>query len=82
MIPDDDTPWRQTFRRLQAAEQRALGPFLLDLALLSRGRTHDFAAVNRLLELAVRHDLANTPLCAQSAELLRRMTVCADGAAE
>jgi hypothetical protein len=78
MIHEADTPWRRTFRRLQPAEQRSLGPFLLDMALLSRGRSHDFAALGRLLDLAVRHGLANTPLCAQSAELLHRMSVCAD----
>jgi hypothetical protein len=80
MIPDVETPWRHTFRRLSGAEQRALGPFLLDMAVLSRGRDNDFAALAGLLELAVRHGLANTPLCAQSAELLQRMSVCADGA--
>ena len=78
MIPAVETPWRHTFRGLQPAEQRMLGPFLLDIALLSRGRSHDFAAVAALLEVAVRHDVANTPLCAQSAELLQRMSVCAD----
>jgi hypothetical protein len=78
MIPEVDTPWRHTFRRLQSDEQRTLGPFLLDMALLSRGRSHDFAALGRLLDLAVRHGFADTPLCAQSAELLNRMSVCAD----
>jgi hypothetical protein len=73
MIPEVDTPWRRTFRRLQPSEQRALGPFLLDMALLSRGRINDFAAMHRLLGLAARHGLANAPLCSQSAELLQRM---------
>ena len=77
MIPEVDTPWRHTFRRLQPAEQRALGPFLLDMALLSKGRSHDFAGLGRLLDLAVRHGFANTPLCAQSAGLLHRMSACA-----
>lgn len=77
-VPDDDTPWRRTFERLRPAEQRALGPFLLDMALVSRGRSHDLAAVGALLELAVRHDLANTPLCAQAAELLQRVSACVD----
>jgi hypothetical protein len=78
MIPEAETPWRHTFRRLQPSDQRTLAPFLLDLALLSRGRSHDFAAMGSLLDLAVRHDLANAPLCAQSAELLQRMSVCAE----
>ena len=78
MISVADTPWLHTFRRLQPVEQRALGSFLFDMALLTRGRSHDFAAVGRLLGLAVRHGLANTPLCAQSAELLHRVSACAD----
>jgi hypothetical protein len=78
MIPCADTPWLHTFRRLQPVEQRTLGPFLLDMALLTRGRSHDFAALGRLLGLAVRHGLANTPLCAHTAELLQRISACAD----
>jgi hypothetical protein len=78
MIPDTDTPWLHTFRRLQPAEQRSLGPFLLDMALLTKGRNHDFAALGSLLRLAARHGLADTPLCAQTAQLLQRMSVCAD----
>jgi hypothetical protein len=78
MIPEVDAPWRHTFRRLQHAEQQTLGPFLIEMALVSRARAHDFAAVDELLNLAVRHDLANTPTCAQSAELLHRLSVCID----
>jgi hypothetical protein len=78
MIPENETPWRSTFCRLQPHEQRTLGPFLLDMALLSRGRKHDFAALGRLLDLAVHQSLADAPLCAQCAELLHRMSVCAD----
>ena len=79
MIQEADTPWRRTFNRIQPAEQRSLAPFLLDMALLSRGRNSDFAAVGRLLDLAVRHGLADTPLASQSAELLHRMSACAPG---
>jgi hypothetical protein len=78
LIPDVDTPWRQTFRRLRADERQTLAPFLLDLALVGAVRHNDFAAMSTLLALALRHGLANTPLCAQSAELLRRMSICAD----
>ena len=77
-IEEVETPWRQTFRRLAREERCALAPFLLDLALLDRGRRHDYAAVARLLGLAVQHDLADTPLCAQSAELLGRVAACAE----
>lgn len=78
MVPDVATPWRQTFDRLQPAEQRALGPFLLDMALLSRVRSNDFVAVARLLDLAVRHGLADSPVCAQSVDLLRRISACVE----
>lgn len=76
MIPDADTPWQNTLRQLQPAERRTLGPFLLDMALLTRGRSHDFSTVGRLLSIAVRHGLADTPLCAHSAELLHRIAAC------
>jgi hypothetical protein len=72
-IPSADTPWRRTFDRLQPADQRRLTSFLLDMALLVNARNHDYAAVANLLAIAVRHDLAGGPLCAQSADLLRRL---------
>jgi hypothetical protein len=78
MLPDKDGPWLRTFRNLQAREQQALGPFLLDMGLVSRARNSDFAAVANLLQLALTHGYANTPLCAQSAELLSRIAVCAE----
>jgi hypothetical protein len=77
---ETETPWRDSFRRLSSAERRALGPFLLDVALLDRSRRHDYAALARLLELAVRHHLADAPLCAQSAELLGRVAACVPAA--
>jgi hypothetical protein len=80
MIPDADTPWRHTFRRLLPIERTSLGPFLLDMALVSGRRNSDFATMATVLELAVRHGLANTPLCAQSAQLLDRVSACVDGA--
>jgi hypothetical protein len=81
-IPDVDTPWRQTFHRLGPMEQGALGPFLLEMGLVSAARRHDFASMGTLLAFAVDHGLANTPVCSQSADLLRRMSVCANGNAE
>jgi hypothetical protein len=78
MIPSADTPWQHTFGQLEPVERRALGPFLLDMALLRSGRIHDFSALGRLLNIAVQHGLANTPLCAQAVELLQRIAVCAD----
>jgi hypothetical protein len=79
MIPNADTPWRHTFDQLRPVEQRALAPFLLDMALLARARGHDFPALGELLSIAVHHGLANTPLCAQAAELIQRVAACADG---
>jgi hypothetical protein len=75
-IPDADTPWLRTFRQLRTAERCALAPFLLDVALLTTCRNRDFSTVGRLLALAVENDLANTPVCAQSAELLNRIAAC------
>jgi putative protein kinase ArgK-like GTPase of G3E family len=46
---------------------------MLDVALLARARDNDYAAVARLLTLAVEHDLADARLCAQSAQLLQRI---------
>jgi hypothetical protein len=78
IIPQVDTPWRHSFSGLQPTEQQSLGPFLLDMAVLSSARSHEFAALGKLLDLAVRHRLADSPVCAQAAELLHRMSVCAD----
>jgi hypothetical protein len=72
-IPNVDTPWRRTFGRLRPAEQQGLTAFLLDMALLSTARSHDYAALADLLAVAVRHGLADGPLCGQSAELIQRL---------
>jgi hypothetical protein len=77
MISDGETPWLRTFRRLQAHERQSLGPFLLDMALLTKARSQDFSAVGRLLNLAVTHGHADTVLCAQTAEMLHRISACA-----
>jgi hypothetical protein len=77
-IPSVDTPWRRTFDRLPRVEQLRLSPFLLDVALLSRARDHDYAAVAALLAVAVQHGLADRPLAAQSAELLGRVAESAN----
>jgi hypothetical protein len=78
MIPRAATPWQQTFDGLGSDERRALAPFLLDVALLARVRSHDFSAAAQLLRLAVEHGLAGAPCCAQTAELLQRMAACAE----
>jgi hypothetical protein len=64
---------------LEAEQQQRLGPFLLDMALLTNARNHDYAAVARLLGVALEQGLADGPLCAQAAELLQRVAASADG---
>jgi hypothetical protein len=78
LVPDADTPWRRTLDGLTPGGRAAVQPLLLDVALLESARSNDFAAVATLLELAVRNGLADTPLCAQSAELLQRVAVSAE----
>ena len=73
-----DTPWQSTFQKLDLSEQRALAPFLLDIALLETTRNHNVVGAANLLETASRHGIANTLVCAQTAELLRRLSVCSD----
>lgn len=77
MLPVTDTPWQITFRNLQPTEQRALAPALLHLALQAKIRRHDLAGTAGLLDIAARYGMADTPVCAQAAELLQRMAVCA-----
>jgi hypothetical protein len=64
--------WEQVFRSCDADEQAALAPLLLDVALLQASRKSDAAQMADLLRTAVAHGLADTSLCAQSAELLAR----------
>jgi hypothetical protein len=76
MIPVSDTPWQLTFRKLDAVERRAVAPFVLEMALLAKVRSHDLSGAANLLGTAVRHGVANTPVCAQTAELLQRIATC------
>lgn len=75
IIGERDAPWRVTFDRLSGDEQRRLGSLLLDMALLASSRSNDYATVASLLERAVHHGLAGSPLCAQAAQLLHRVAV-------
>ena len=65
--------WEQVFQSLSPNEQAALGPFLLDVAIIQSNRKGEFTQMVRLLETAVLNGIAYTTLCAQSAELLSRM---------
>jgi len=72
-IPKTGAHWEQVFRSLRGNEQAALGPFLLDVAIIQSSRKGEFAQMASLLEIATQNGMAGTTLCAQSAELLSRM---------
>jgi hypothetical protein len=72
-LPKTGAHWEHVFQSLTPNEQAALGPFLLDVAIIQSSRKRDFAQVARLLETAIRNGMAGTTLCAQSAELLSRI---------
>lgn len=80
MISIADTPWQHTFHQLEPVERGALAPFLFDIALLENARRGNLPAVAQLLSMALRHGLANSPVCAQSAELLERVAICSNPA--
>ena len=72
-IPKSDSYWEQVFQSLSPNEQAALGPFLLDVAIIQSSRKGEFAQIASLLEAASQNGMADTTLCAQSAELLSRI---------
>ena len=72
-LPKTGAHWEQVFQSLSPNEQAALGPFLLDVAIIQSNRKGEFTQMVRLLETAVLNGIADTTLCAQSAELLSRM---------
>lgn len=65
--------WERVFQSLSPNEQTALGPFLLDVALIQSSRKGEFTRMFELLETADQNGIADTTICAQSAELLSRM---------
>jgi hypothetical protein len=73
LIPKTGAHWEQVFQSLSPNEQAALGPFLLDVAILQSNRRGEFAQMASLLETASQNGMADTTLCAQSAQLLSRM---------
>jgi hypothetical protein len=76
--PPVDTPWRRTFDRLPATQQRRLASFLLDMGLLANARKHDYPVVASLLSSAARDGLADGPLWTQAGELLQRVAESAN----
>jgi hypothetical protein len=73
LVPRTGAHWEQVFQSLRADEQAALAPFLLDVALIQNSRKADAAQLEKLLQTGVQHGMANSTLCAQTAEFLSRM---------
>ncbi|MDP9123160.1 MAG: hypothetical protein M3N82_00905 [Pseudomonadota bacterium] len=69
--------WRAEFALRGRAEQRALVPFILDIAIVQASRRRDFQALGDILSLAGRNGISSTPLCRQATELLQRVASCA-----
>ena len=72
LIPRTGAHWEEVFDGLETREQAALAPFLLDVALMQAGRRSDVAQMADLLRTALDNGLADTTLCAQTAEFLAR----------
>jgi hypothetical protein len=75
-VDDDQGHWRSEFTTLPQAEQRALAPLILDVALVQKCRKHDYHAMSELISLACEYHIANSPMCGQAAELLERIMAC------
>lgn len=72
-IPKTGAYWEEVFQSLRPDEQAALARFLLDVAIVRSSQKGEFAQMTRLLETAIQNGMADTTLCAQSAELLSRV---------
>ncbi len=51
-VDDDQGHWRSEFTSLAQAEQRALAPLILDVAIVQKCRKHDYQAMSELVSLA------------------------------
>ena len=67
--------WQDALDRLPASDRDSVSELLLAIALHRRIAAHDFAAVARLLGVAVSLGLADTPAASQAAELLDRLAL-------
>lgn len=76
-IPKTGAYWEEVFQSLSPNEQVALGRFLLNVAIIRSSQKGEFAQMTRLLEIAIQNGMADTTLCAQSAELLSRIACIA-----
>ena len=77
-IDDDRGHWRPQFLSLTEGEQRALIPFVLDVAIMQKCRRRDYQAVSTILSLACEYDVAGSPMCRQAFELLERIASCSN----
>ena len=75
-VDDDQGHWRSEFTSLAQAEQRALAPLILDVAIVQKCRKHDYQAMSELVSLACEYHIASSPMCGQAAELLERIAGC------
>jgi hypothetical protein len=75
-VDDDQGHWRPEFFRLAKEEQRALGAFVLDVAIVQKCRTRDYKAVSEILMLASECGVAGSPMCRQASELMERISSC------
>ena len=75
-VDDDQGHWRPEFSSLAADEQRALAPFVLDVAIAQSCRRRDYEAVAEILSIACEFSLASAPMCRQAFELLERIANC------
>jgi hypothetical protein len=73
LLERDQGHWQPELAKLRPSQQNALGPLLLDLALVQRFRKRDFQGMSNLLASASRSGLAKSPMCGQAAELLERL---------
>lgn len=70
--------WQEGWQELPATEREVLAPFLLDMVILQACSRRDYAAVGRLLELAVENGMADSVISVQAAMLLDRLGACSD----
>jgi Domain of unknown function (DUF6895) len=76
LLERDQGHWQPALLDLSQSERNALGPLLLDIAIVQKCRKRDFQAVKELLVMASRYEVACSLLCAQAAELLERLAAC------
>jgi hypothetical protein len=76
VLDQDQGHWQPELSKVDESERNALGVLLLDIAIAQKCRKHDYEAVRELLMLASQHEIANSSLCAQAAQLLERLNAC------